>query len=60
MRLYATLEAHGKTATGISVPAEVVEALGGGRRPSVRVTIAGHTYRSTVAARGDREPNHID
>jgi Bacteriocin-protection, YdeI or OmpD-Associated/Domain of unknown function (DUF1905) len=39
----------GKTATGIVVPDEVVEGLGGGRRAAVRVTINGHTYRSSVA-----------
>jgi hypothetical protein len=35
------------------VPPEVVEALGRGKRPPVRVTIGDHTYRSTVAAYGD-------
>jgi hypothetical protein len=34
------------------VPAEVVDALGSGKRPAVRVTIGPHTYRSTVAPRG--------
>jgi hypothetical protein len=50
----ATLQLHGKTATGIEVPAEVVERLGAGKKPAVRVTIGGHTYRSTIAARGER------
>jgi hypothetical protein len=36
------------------VPAEVVEALAAGKRPAVRVTIGGHTYRSSVASRGGR------
>ena len=54
MRFHATLETEGKTATGINVPAEVVDALGGGRRPRVRVTINGHTYRSSVAVLGGR------
>ena len=40
--------------TGIEVPAEVVEALGQGKKPPVRVTLGGHTYRSTVASRGGR------
>jgi bacteriocin resistance YdeI/OmpD-like protein/uncharacterized protein DUF1905 len=44
-----TLLLGGKTATGIEVPEEVVESLGSGRKPAVRVTIRGHTYRSTVA-----------
>ncbi len=46
----ATIELRGKTACGISVPPEVVEALGRGKRPPVTVTIRGYTYRSTVAA----------
>jgi Domain of unknown function (DUF1905)/Bacteriocin-protection, YdeI or OmpD-Associated len=49
MRFDATIQLHGRTATGIQVPAEIVAALGPGRRPAVRVTINGHTYRSTVA-----------
>ncbi|HEU4573249.1 MAG TPA: YdeI/OmpD-associated family protein [Candidatus Limnocylindrales bacterium] len=53
MRFRATLELHGRTATGIQVPADVVAALGRGKRPPVRVTINGYTYRSTVAAYGD-------
>ena len=43
MRFRAVFEAAGKTATGIDVPAEVVDGLGGGRRPAVRVTINGHS-----------------
>lgn len=54
MRFTATVELGGKTATGIPVPAEVVAALGSSRKPAVRVTIGGHTYRSTIASRGDR------
>jgi hypothetical protein len=52
MRFRAVLQLAGKTATGFSVPAEVVAALGTGKRPAVRVTINGHTYRSTVAPMG--------
>jgi Bacteriocin-protection, YdeI or OmpD-Associated/Domain of unknown function (DUF1905) len=54
MRFHATIEASGKTATGIQIPAEVVEELGSGKKPPVLVTIGSHTYRSTVATRGDR------
>lgn len=54
MRIRATLEAHGKTATGIEVPAEVVDELGGGKRPPVSVTINGYTYRSSIASMGGR------
>jgi hypothetical protein len=43
-----TLRQEGKTATGFEVPPEVVEALGGGKRPPVTITINGYTYRSTV------------
>jgi VIT1/CCC1 family predicted Fe2+/Mn2+ transporter len=50
----ATLELHGKSATGLEVPAEVVEGLGAGRRPAVAVTINGFSYRSTVASMGGR------
>ena len=49
MRFRSTIELGGKTATGIPVPAEVIAALGSSKRPAVRVTIGGHTYRSTVA-----------
>jgi Bacteriocin-protection, YdeI or OmpD-Associated/Domain of unknown function (DUF1905) len=52
MRFRTTVLLGGKTATGLPVPAEVVEALGSGRQPKVHVTIGGHTYRSTVAVRG--------
>jgi hypothetical protein len=53
MEFRTTLLQSGKTATGIEVPADVVEALGAGKRPPVRVTINGrHTYRSTVAVMG--------
>jgi hypothetical protein len=52
MRFRATVELGGKTATGIRVPPEVVASLGPSKRPAVRVTIRGHTYRSTVAPLG--------
>jgi bacteriocin resistance YdeI/OmpD-like protein/uncharacterized protein DUF1905 len=49
MRFRTTIQGAGKTATGIRIPAKIVEALGKGRKPPVRVTIKGYTYRSTVA-----------
>jgi hypothetical protein len=52
MRFRTTILEEGKTATGIRVPDEVVEALGSGKRPPVTVTINGFTYRSTVAVLG--------
>lgn len=52
MRFRTTLLQSGKTATGFEVPPEVVEALGKGKKPPVRVTINGYTYRNTVAVMG--------
>lgn len=54
MTFRATLQLNGKTATGIEVPEEVVADLGDSRKPAVGVTLRGHTYRSTIASRGDR------
>ena len=54
MKFSATIDRNGKTACGIRVPNEVVAGLGSSRRPAVRVTLAGHTYRSTIAARGGK------
>jgi bifunctional DNA-binding transcriptional regulator/antitoxin component of YhaV-PrlF toxin-antitoxin module len=49
MRFRATIQLDGKTATGIRVPEEVVEGLGGGKHPPVLATINGHAYRTSVA-----------
>jgi hypothetical protein len=46
MRFKATVEQAGKTATGVEVPPDAVDALGSGKRPPVQVTIGAHTYRS--------------
>lgn len=55
MEFRAVLLLARKTATGIEVPAEVVEALGPGRRPAVTVTLnGGHRYPSTVASMGGK------
>jgi hypothetical protein len=40
--------------TGIEVPADVVAALGAGKRPAVVVTVNGYGYRSTVAPMGGK------
>ena len=40
------------TTMGFAVPPEIVEALGKGKRPPVKVTINGYTYRNTVAVMG--------
>ncbi|MDT9695590.1 YdeI/OmpD-associated family protein [Streptomyces sp. P17] len=34
---------------GLEVPPEVVEALCGGKRPPVTITVSGHTWKSRVA-----------
>ena len=52
MLFHATLILNGKTATGIQVPDVIVEQLGAGKRPPVRVTIGSYTYRTTVAPMG--------
>jgi hypothetical protein len=56
LRFRTTLQLHGRTATGIAVPPEVVESLAAGRRPPVLVTLhapaGAYTYRSTVAPMG--------
>ena len=51
MRFRTTIQQTGKTTTGILVPDEVVDALGSGRKPAVKVTVNGYSYRSTVASR---------
>ena len=40
--------------TGIPVPDEVLDRLGGGRRPAVDVTVNGYRYRGTVGSMGGR------
>ena len=35
--------------SGLEVPPDVVEALGGGKRPAVTITINGHSWKSRVA-----------
>jgi antitoxin component of MazEF toxin-antitoxin module len=52
MRFESTVELGGKTATGIQVPEEVIEALGQSKRPPVTITINGFTYRTTAVRMG--------
>jgi len=54
MRFRTTILSAGKTAAGIQVPVEVLDALGTSRKPAVKVTINGFTYRSTVATMDGR------
>jgi hypothetical protein len=48
MQFRSTIELHGATATGMPVPEAVVQALGSGKRPAVRVTIGDYTFRSRI------------
>ncbi len=49
LRFAATLEqAPGKKATGIAIPDAVIEQLGAGRKPPLRVTLNGYEYRTTA------------
>ena len=53
MRFRTTIAgAAGKNATGIPIPPAVLDALGGGKRPAVRLTLAGYTYRTTLGSMG--------
>jgi hypothetical protein len=52
MRFESRVELGGKTATGIRIPDEVIEELGGSRRPPVTITINGYTYRTTAVRMG--------
>jgi hypothetical protein len=49
MRFTTTVLNNDKTATGIEIPAAVVDGLGAGKRPKVYVTINDYTYRSSIA-----------
>jgi hypothetical protein len=48
------VQGESKNVVGIVVPESVIEALGSGKRPPVKVTIKGYAYRSTVAVMGGR------
>jgi Bacteriocin-protection, YdeI or OmpD-Associated/Domain of unknown function (DUF1905) len=52
MKFEASVELHGKTATGIEVPEDVVAGLGDSKRPAVTVSIGAHSYRTTVSRMG--------
>lgn len=54
MKFSTTVELSGKTATGLPVPDDVVEALGRGRRPPVRVTIGPYTFHTAIGVMGGR------
>lgn len=50
MKFRTELTLHGKTATGIPVPAEVLDALGSGKRPRVTVTFNGYAFDTTLGS----------
>jgi hypothetical protein len=52
MRFTGPLILSGKTSTGIRVSEDIVSALGKSRKPPVRVTVNGHTWRSSIAFMG--------
>lgn len=47
------IQAEGKNATGLRIPAAAVTALGSHKKPPVKVTLNGYTYQSTIAAYGE-------
>ena len=49
MRFRTEILSNGKTAAGIEIPLDVLDALGTSRKPAVSVSLNGYTYRSTVA-----------
>ena len=49
---HTTILSAGGTTAGIKIPPEIVESLGSGKKPAVKVTINGKTYQSTVAVMG--------
>ena len=53
MRFQTTLFQAGNN-TGIEVPPEMLDELGGGKRPAVKVTVNGFAYPSTIASMGGK------
>ncbi len=49
VRFHTTILKTGTNTAGIPVPEEVIEKLGAGKRPLVRVTLKQYSYRSAVA-----------
>ncbi|MEV4265193.1 YdeI/OmpD-associated family protein [Kribbella sp. NPDC049584] len=54
MKFTAELLSTGRNTAGFEVPESVVEALGGGGRPKVSVTVNGFTFRTSIARMGGR------
>lgn len=53
-KFQTTILTAGKTATGICVPDDIIEKLGSGKKPPVKITLNGYAYRSTVAVMGGK------
>ena len=53
MPTFRTAVERERTGTFLRVPPDVVADLGTRKRPPVRITVGGHTFRSTIAVYGD-------
>lgn len=53
VKFETTLSAFGNN-TGIEVPADVLERLGGGKRPAVQVEVNGYRYQVTAGVMGGK------
>lgn len=53
-KFQTTIVTSGKTATGICIPDGIIEQLGAGKKPPVKISLNGYTYRSTVAVMGGK------
>jgi uncharacterized protein YdeI (YjbR/CyaY-like superfamily) len=54
IRFRTTILTAGKTTTGIRIPDEIIAQLGTSKKPAVKITMNGYTYRSTVAVMGGK------
>jgi Bacteriocin-protection, YdeI or OmpD-Associated/Domain of unknown function (DUF1905) len=54
MKFTAELLRTGKNTTGIEVPQAVLDALGGGKRPRVRIGLNGFAFSLTLGGMGGR------
>lgn len=52
MEFHATVDIDPKTAMGITLPGEVIDALGAGKRSSVLVSINGYAFSTTIGSMG--------
>ncbi len=54
LKVTTTLLLAGKTSTGLEIPADVVTQLNSGKKPAVKATINGYTYRNSIASMGGK------